>query len=260
MEAAAKHLTPVTLELGGKSPCIIDETSDLVVTSRRVAWGKFFNAGQTCVAPDYVLVQKNVQAAFLEQMKLRVEEFFGSDPEQSPDYARIINDRHFDRLSKYLETKKPFIGGKTARESRYFAPTLLTDARSTDAVMQEEIFGPILPVMPYDKLEEAIEFVNARPKPLAFYFFSKNSAQQRKILEEISFGGGCINDTLVHLMSPDLPFGGVGESGIGAYHGKHSYALFSHHKSVVKKPFFADVALRYPPYGNRLNWMKKLLG
>lgn len=260
MEAAAKHLTPVTLELGGKSPCIIDETSDLVVTSKRVAWGKFFNAGQTCVAPDYVLVHKNVQAKFLEEMKTRVEEFFSATPEESPDYARIINTRHFDRLTKHLDGKKPFLGGKTNREQRYFAPTILIDAKETDPVMQEEIFGPILPVLPYETLDEAVSFVNARPKPLAFYFFSKESSNKEKVLNEISFGGGCINDTLVHLMSPDLPFGGVGESGIGAYHGKHSYDLFSHRKSVVKKPFFADVALRYPPYGNRLSWMKKLLG
>lgn len=260
MEAAAKHLTPVTLELGGKSPCIIDETSDLGVTSKRVAWGKFFNAGQTCVAPDYVLVHKSVQQKFLDEMKSRVEEFFGPTPEESPDYARIINTKHFDRLSKYIDGKKPFVGGKTNRENRYFAPTILTDAKTSDAVMQEEIFGPILPVLPYETLDEAVKFVNARQKPLAFYFFSKESSNKEKVLNEISFGGGCINDTLVHLMSPDLPFGGVGESGIGAYHGKHSYDLFSHHKSVVKKPFFADVALRYPPYGNRLNWMKKLMG
>lgn len=260
MEAAAKHLTPVTLELGGKSPCIVDESSDLLVTTKRITWGKFFNAGQTCVAPDYVLVHKNIQQKFLQEMKSRVEEFFGPTPEESPDYARIINTKHFDRLSRYLDAKKPFIGGKTNREKRYFAPTILTDAKATDPVMQEEIFGPILPVLPYESLDEAVKFVNSRPKPLAFYFFSKESSNKEKVLSEISFGGGCINDTLVHLMSPDLPFGGVGESGIGAYHGKHSYALFSHHKSVVKKPFFADVALRYPPYGNRLKWMKKLLG
>jgi aldehyde dehydrogenase (NAD+) len=260
MEAAARHLTPITLELGGKSPCIVDESSDLKVTTKRVAWGKFFNAGQTCVAPDYVLVHKKIQQKFLEEMKLRVEEFFGPTPEESPDYARIINTKHFDRLSKYIDGKKPFLGGKTNREKRYFAPTILTDAKVADPVMQEEIFGPILPVLPYERLDEAVKFVNSRPKPLAFYFFSKESSNKEKVLSEISFGGGCINDTLVHLMSPDLPFGGVGESGIGAYHGKHSYDLFSHHKSVVKKPFFADVALRYPPYGNRLNWIKKLLG
>lgn len=259
MTAAAKHLTPVTLELGGKSPCIVHEDADLKITSRRVAWGKFFNAGQTCIAPDYVLVHSNVREAFLQEMKARMHEFFGEDPKKSSDFARIINGRHFDRLTSYLQGKRAFVGGEQDKATKYLAPTILTDATVDDKVMQEEIFGPILPVLEYRTLDEAIRFVNDRPKPLAFYFFSKNRDHQRRVLADVTFGGGCINDTLVHLTTPHLPFGGVGASGMGAYHGKYSFEIFSHRKSVMMKPFFGELPVRYPPYAGKLGLIRRIM-
>ncbi|MDX5420140.1 MAG: aldehyde dehydrogenase [Hymenobacteraceae bacterium] len=258
MKAAAEHLTPVTLELGGKSPAIVAEDADLGLTARRVAWGKFMNAGQTCVAPDYVLVQEQVKDEFIEQLRIAISQFYGADPEASPDFARIINDRHFQRLSTYLENGLVRIGGQTNPASRYIAPTVLDQITWSQPVMQEEIFGPILPILTYNKLEEAIEQVNTGERPLALYFFSSSKEQQDWVLKQAHFGGGCINDTMSHLANPNLPFGGVGESGIGSYHGQSSFDLFSNQKSVVRRGTWLDIPLRYPPYGDRLRLIRKV--
>ena len=255
--AAAKQLIPVTLELGGKSPCIVDQTADLKLAARRIVWGKFLNAGQTCVAPDYLLVQQNILPAFLQHLAQTITQFYGPEPERSPDYARIINQRHFTRLSNLLPEATIYAGGQTNAEKLYIAPTLLTDVTWEHPLMQEEIFGPLLPVLPFETLPDAIAQVNAHPKSLALYLFSRNKKAQATVLAQTSSGGACLNETVSHLANPHLPFGGVGASGQGNYHGKASFDAFSHHKSVLKKPFRPDLPLRYPPYQNKLNWMKK---
>ena len=259
MEAAAKHLTPVTLELGGKSPCIVDETCDLEVTAKRIVWGKFYNAGQTCVAPDYLLIQKNIKPLLIEKLVTHVKAFFGENPQKSPDLARIVNDRQFDRLVGLLDEGKVLIGGNSDKSDRFIAPTLIDAVSPNSKIMAEEVFGPILPILEYDQLSEAIAFVNAQPKPLALYHFSKNKQNQEKILQEISFGGGCFNDTIMHLGNPELPFGGVGNSGMGSYHGKASFDIFSHRKSVLKNSFRFDLKWRYPPYTMTLDSLKKFI-
>jgi acyl-CoA reductase-like NAD-dependent aldehyde dehydrogenase len=256
MMEAAKTLTPVTLELGGKSPCIVDSDTDWEVTAKRIVWGKFFNAGQTCVAPDYVLLPKGATEKFNARLESTIERFFSNNPESSPDYGRIVSQGHYERLKKYLSRGKIALGGICKDEERFIAPTVLTEVSWQDDVMKEEIFGPILPVIEYDSLDEAILKIQSRPKPLALYFFSKNEETTRKVLNRLSFGGGCINDTLVHLANPKLPFGGVGQSGMGRYHGKYSFDSFSHEKSVVKRSFWLDLALRYPPYLGSLKIMK----
>ena len=235
MTAAAKHLTPVTLELGGKSPCIIAADSDLALAARRVAWGKFLNAGQTCIAPDYVMVDETVAQKFVAEMKGAIEAFFGKDPKTSPDYPRIISHRHFDRVKGLITGGTAATGGESDRESRYIAPTLLTDVHRDADVMREEIFGPVLPVMTYDVLDEAISFITSRPKPLALYVFSGSSEIQNEVIERTSSGGACINDVVMHLAVPELPFGGVGTSGMGAYHGRTSFDTFSHARAVLTK-------------------------
>lgn len=260
MSAAAKQLTPVTLELGGKSPCIIDANTHLEHTVRRIVWGKFLNAGQTCVAPDYLLVDKTIKPELLQQIKQTIQEFYGNTPETSPDYARIINQHHFTRLAELLKTGKIIIGGETNSTELYIAPTVIDAITPEDAVMQEEIFGPILPVLEYNNLEEAIAFVNAKPKPLALYFFSNNKQHQQQILQETSSGGVCLNDTIVHMAFAGLPFGGVGNSGIGKYHGQASFDTFSHQKSVLNKSFWFDIKLRYAPYQGKLKFLKWLIG
>lgn len=259
MAAAAKHLTPVTLELGGKSPCIVDREGDLDGAARRLTWGKFLNAGQTCVAPDYVLVPRELRVELIERVQSYLSRFFGPDPFTSIDYARIVSERHFHRLLGLLAPDKIALGGRSDSSQLYLAPTVMADVSPDDKVMADEIFGPILPVLDYDTIDEAIAFVNARPKPLALYLFSSNAQTQRKVLEQTSFGGGCVNDTLVHLSNPRLPFGGVGESGMGAYHGKHSFDTFSHRKSVVRRSFLIDPMVRYPPYKNRLSLFRKMM-
>jgi aldehyde dehydrogenase (NAD+) len=259
MEAAAKHLTPVVLELGGKSPCIIDRDVNLDVAVRRIAWGKFFNAGQTCVAPDYVLVHETVKKPFLDKMAQVVREFYGDDPQKSPDYTRIVNARHHKRLSALLESGKAFIGGKTDADDRYIAPTVLTDVSPDSPVMREEIFGPILPVLTIASLDEAIRFVNDRDKPLALYVFSNDADRAQTVIDQTSSGGGCVNDCVMHLAPHELPFGGVGPSGMGAYHGKSSFDCFTHLKGVLHKPFMLDAPLRYPPYtDDKMKWVKRL--
>jgi aldehyde dehydrogenase (NAD+) len=257
--AAAKNMTPVTLELGGKSPCIVDQDAAIDISARRIVLGKYFNAGQTCIAPDYLLVQKSIKNELLERMIHHINEFFGEDPKQSPDYARIINESHFDRLEKYLLTGKVVAGGKTDPEQRYIAPTILDRISMDDELMSEEIFGPILPVLEYQSLNDAIDIIRQHPDPLALYLFTTNKSIQERILKEIRFGGGCINDTLVHFANPDLPFGGIGSSGIGAYHGIYSFEIFSHKKSIVSTPLWIDMKLRYQPYMNKLKWIKKIM-
>lgn len=260
MAAAAKHLTPVTLELGGKSPCIVDADIDLETASRRIAWGKFINAGQTCIAPDYVLVDQAIKPQFLEQLKARIHEFFGDNPADSPDFARIISDKHFHRLSNLLPYGEAVAGGTADATDRYIAPTVLDKPALDSPLMQEEIFGPILPVLEYDKLEDAIAFVNQRPKPLALYLFTRDQDKQQTVLQQTSSGGVCINDTIMQIAPYGLPFGGVGDSGMGAYHGKASFDTFSHYKSVLKRSFWLDIKLRYAPYGDKVKLVKKLFG
>ena len=259
MEAAAKHLTPVTLELGGKSPCIVDADCNLETTAKRIIWGKFYNAGQTCVAPDYLLVQKSIKPALMQKLVECIKTFFGDDPQQSPDFARIVNHGQFDRLVTLLDQGKILIGGQSDRSDRFIAPTLIDQVSTNSKVMSEEIFGPILPILEYDQISEAIAFVNSQPKPLALYLFSNDKRKQEKILQEVSFGGGCFNDTIMHLGNPELPFGGVGNSGMGSYHGKASFDIFSHRKSVLKNSFLFDLKWRYPPYTITLETLKKLI-
>ncbi len=263
MQAAAKQLTPVTLELGGKSPCIVDSNIDLKIAARRITWGKFFNAGQTCLAPDYLLVDKKIKDNLLNEIKKCLQEFYGENPAKSPDYARIINQKQFDRLVnylKYLKNGKIIIGGETTSEERYIAPTIIDSVSWEDAIMQEEIFGPILPVIEFTDIAEAINIINSQPKPLALYLFSQNQNLQKQVISETSFGGGCINHTIIHYAVPSIPFGGIGNSGIGSYHGKASFDTFSHYKSVLKKPFLLDVKVLYPPYEGKLSLLRRIFG
>jgi aldehyde dehydrogenase (NAD+) len=260
MTAAARHLTPLTLELGGKSPCLVDRSANLEVTARRIAWGKFFNAGQTCVAPDYVLVHRHAQEPFLEAMQKTVQAFYGGSPESSPDFGRIINTRHTRRLAGLLGSGKAVVGGTFDEEGRYVAPTVLRDVSPDSPVMHDEIFGPILPVLAVDDMERAIEFVNGRHKPLALYVFAEDAAVSQSVIDRTSSGGAVVNHTWMHLSVPELPFGGVGESGLGAYHGRHSFETFTHRKAVLEKPSSIDPAFVYPPYtGLKSKILKALL-
>ncbi len=260
MEAAAKHLTPVTLELGGKSPCIVETDIDLPTACKRIVWGKFMNAGQTCIAPDYLLVNRRIKADFLVGLERTITEFYGQNPINNPDYGRIINDKQFARLQGLLQEGEIIVGGQTDAGDRYIAPTVIDGVSLTSPIMQEEIFGPILPVLNYDKLDEAIALINQKPKPLALYLFSNDKQKQQQVLRETSSGGVCINDTITHLGVSELPFGGVGESGMGSYHGKASFDTFSHRKSVLEKSFRFDLDFRYPPYKNKLNFIKRFIG
>ncbi|MBM7655604.1 acyl-CoA reductase-like NAD-dependent aldehyde dehydrogenase [Neobacillus cucumis] len=252
MEAAAKHLTPVTLELGGKSPCIVHEDANLKLAAKRTAWGKFTNAGQTCIAPDYLYVHKRIKQEFLQQFKETTSELYGQEPLKNPDFTRIVSERHFNRLSSFLDDGKVLMGGKTDKERLTIEPTVLTDITWEDSIMQDEIFGPILPVLEYDNLTEVIEGIHRHPKPLALYIFTENNHIQEDVLTKVSFGGGCVNDTVYHFVSPYLPFGGVGTSGIGAYHGKGNFDTFSHQKSVLKQTTKFDIPFRYPNVKNGL--------
>lgn len=246
MEAAAKRLTPVTLELGGKSPIIVDETANLPLAARRIAFGKVLNAGQTCVAPDYLMIEKSVEAPFIEEYKKALASFF---PEgDMSGMVRIINDKHFERVCNILDNSgNVAIGGARDAETRFIEPAVLTGVPIDSPAMQQEIFGPVLPVLPYEKLDDCIDFIRSRPKPLALYIFSENKMNQEKVLNSCSFGGGCINDTVIHLASSHMSFGGVGESGMGSYHGKKSFDTFTHYRSVLKQGKL-DVKLRYFPY------------
>lgn len=259
MEAAAKHLTPVTLELGGKSPCIVDETADIALSARRIVWGKFLNCGQTCVAPDYVLVHKSVKDQLMEAMVRNIEALYGEEPLESKDYGKIINKKHFDRLAGLLEGETPYYYGGIDADACKIGPMLLDEADWDMKAMEEEIFGPILPIIAYDDLPDAKAKIEARPKPLALYYFTRDKKRADYMIKHVSFGGGCINDTVMHLVSDQMPFGGVGESGMGGYHGCHSFKTFSHEKSVLSKSTLVDVPLRYAPYGTDLSLFKLLM-
>ncbi|MCU5746187.1 aldehyde dehydrogenase [Staphylococcus sp. SQ8-PEA] len=257
-EAASKHLTPVTLELGGKSPVIVDETANLKVASERIAFGKFMNAGQTCVAPDYILVQEKVKSDFIKALKKTIREFYGVDPSQSPDYGRIVNQKHFNRLNHLLQVHKAEIdyGGETDTTDLYIAPTILDTITLGSKVMQEEIFGPILPILSYGELDEAFDIIKFKPKPLSLYLFSEDENVTDRVLNELSFGGGAINDTVMQLANPHLPFGGVGRSGIGAYHGKYSFETFSHTKPYIFKSTRLESGVLFPPYRGKFKYIK----
>lgn len=257
-QRAAKFLTPVTLELGGKSPCVIQDTKNLDLITKRIVWGKFMNAGQTCIAPDYILMPESYRDKVVDSFKKHVKAFYGEDPSKSKDYSRIISRRHYERLKGFLEQVKVHSGGNTNDESLYIEPTLV-ECQDSSPLLQEEIFGPILPIVFSESLDHSIEYIKNRPKPLALYSFSDSQSNHDKIVELTSSGGVCLNDTLLQITSDHLPFGGVGESGIGAYHGKFSFDTFSHQKSIMKRTFKFDVPLRYPPFPKKLNLIKFLL-
>jgi acyl-CoA reductase-like NAD-dependent aldehyde dehydrogenase len=259
MSAAAKNLTPVTLELGGKNPCIVDQDVNIDPAARRIVFGKFINAGQTCIAPDYLLVHQSQKANLLERIRKYLSRFYGEDPRKSPDFARIINRHHFNRLHRLMKNGDVIIGGQSDPQDLYIAPTVITNLSWDDPVMQDEIFGPILPVLEFEDLSDVVSSINSRPKPLALYIFSNKRENYQKVIDQVSFGSGCINDTVVQFANPHLPFGGVGNSGMGSYHGKASFDILSHKKSVLKKTFTFDPPLRCPPYKNKLSILKKIL-
>ena len=247
MSAAAKHLTPLTLELGGKSPAIIHSSADLKTAAERVCWGKFLNAGQTCIAPDYILVHDAVADSFLDELIKAILKFYGEDASKHPRYCRIINDRHFQRLTALIDSEKVVFGGRTIASDRYIEPTLLYPAGWDDPIMRDEIFGPILPIVPYSDLDDLIERINDRPKPLALYMFLRDKVVRRKLIRDISFGGGAVNNTIMHIVSHEMPFGGVGQSGMGRYHGRYSFEAFSHTKSILRSYNLTDsVEIAYP--------------
>lgn len=262
MEAAAKHLTPVTLELGGKSPCFIDRDCDLDIACRRITWGKYMNCGQTCIAPDYILCEASLQDQIVQKVKDTVKDFYGENVKDSPDYERIINLRHFKRIQSLLEGQKIAFGGETDEATCYIAPTILTDVDPNSKVMQEEIFGPILPIVPVKNVDEAINFINDREKPLALYVFSRDNKLIKRVIDETSSGGVTGNDVIMHFTVNSLPFGGVGASGMGAYHGKYSFDTFSHLRPCLLKGLKGEGAnkLRYPPNSeSKVSWAKFLL-
>ena len=248
MTKAAEHLTPVTLELGGKSPCIVEKTANLKLAAKRLVFGKFLNAGQTCVAPDYLLVQKEVKKEFLQYVLYWIKKMYGNDGEYGQDYPKIINEKHFERICHLIEGEEVLVGGKANPDTLQIAPTVLNHVKWDAPVMQEEIFGPVLPVLEFTKIEEAEQFVKERPKPLALYLFTQDKSIEKKITEGLSYGGGCVNDTIIHLATSYMGFGGVGESGMGNYHGKESFETFSHRKSMIKKYNWFDNPVRYVPY------------
>lgn len=248
MTKAAEHLTPVTLELGGKSPCIVEKTANLKLAAKRLVFGKFLNAGQTCVAPDYLLVQKEVKKEFLQYVLYWIKKMYGNDGEYGQDYPKIINEKHFERICHLIEGEEVLVGGKANPDTLQIAPTVLNHVKWSAPVMQEEIFGPVLPVLEFTKIEEAEQFVKERPKPLALYLFTQDKSVEKRITEGLSYGGGCVNDTIIHLATSYMGFGGVGESGMGNYHGKESFETFSHRKSMIKKYNWFDNPVRYVPY------------
>lgn len=258
-KAAAENLTPVTLELGGKSPCIVDETANLELSARRIVWGKIINAGQTCVAPDYILVHHKMKDVFVKFLIQEIEKALGINPEESPDYARIINLKNWQRQLSLLENQKIIYGGQSNKSSLYLAPTLLDEPKMDSQVMKEEIFGPLLPILSYESKSDIDKIISSFEKPLSLYLFSQNKSFIDTVLDKYSFGGGCVNDTVIHLVNNRLPFGGVGNSGMGAYHGKLSFDLFSHKKAIVKRGTWLDLPLRYAPYKDKLNTIRKIL-
>ena len=257
MEAAAKHLTPVILELGGKSPCIVDKGASIPLTAQRLAWGKTLNAGQTCIAPDYLLIHSSLQEEFIREFSAALERLHGKDPQLSRHFVRIVNDKSFERVSSYLADGEVVLGGKTDSGERYIAPTLLRNVSPSSPVMQEEIFGPILPMLTFERREEVINFINEREKPLALYYFG-DEEKGWKILRRTQSGGACINDTIMHIANENIPFGGVGNSGMGSYHGRLSFDAFSHRRAVVCTPTWIDLPFRYMPY-KFFSLVKKIL-
>lgn len=259
MQAAAKNLVPVTLELGGKSPVIVCEDADLDLAARRIVWGKFYNAGQTCVAPDYLYVHDHVAERLTEKIKSRILSQFGDRPSESRDFARIVNSRNTERLAKLINPDKVVLGGTVDIQSNYVEPTLMRDVSWDDKVMGEEIFGPILPILTYRDLDHLFAIIRSKPKPLAAYFFSRSREQQKAFIEQLSFGGGCLNDVVLHLSNPFLPFGGVGDSGMGRYHGEDSFKTFSHSKGVMVRYGAFDLSARYAPYSEKkLSLLRRL--
>lgn len=257
MQAAAQHLTPVILELGGKSPCIVDKNAHIDLAAKRIVWGKFMNAGQTCISPDYLLVHNSIKEELIQKIKTYIQEFYSSEPLNSHFYPRIINEKAMQRLVSLLDPSKIIFGGNYNMTEKFIEPTLMTDISQTDPIMQEEIFGPILPILGYDEINEAIKLVNENEKPLALYFFGNESTADY-VLSHTTSGGACINDTLMHIGNHNLPFGGVGNSGMGKYHGKSSFHAFSNQRSVVKTPTWIDLPFKYIPY-KHFNWIKKIL-
>lgn len=258
-KAAAENLTPITLELGGKNPCIIDETANLKLAAKRIVWGKFINAGQTCIAPDYILIQKNMKVNFISFLIEEIIKAYGKKMDKSPDFARIINTKNWLRLASMIEPEKVIFGGETNANELYISPTLIEEPALDSPVMKEEIFGPILPILIYETEADIENVISRYEKPLSFYVFSENKSFARKLIKTYSFGGGCINDTVVHFSNKRLPFGGVGHSGMGAYHGQLSFDIFSHHKAVVKKANWLDLPMRYAPYKDKLASIKRIL-
>jgi len=261
MEAAGRNLVPVTLELGGKSPCIIDESANLKLAAKRVAWGKLMNAGQTCIAPDYLYVHKNVMENFVSLLKAAIVDFFGEDIQGNKDFGRIVNEKHAKRLADIIEQdqKKIIYGGEYNITEKYISPTIFSNVTYTDASMQDELFGPLIPIMEYESLGTIIDEINSHPKPLALYIFSESRNVIDNLVKRVSFGGGCINDTISHVATTSLPFGGVGNSGIGSYHGKYSFDTFSHSKSILEKPTWFEHGLVFPPYKKKLKMIRRLL-
>ena len=257
-EAAARKLIPVTLELGGKSPVIVDDTANIKVASERISFGKFTNAGQTCVAPDYILVQRKVKNDLIKALKKTITEFYGENIEKSPDFGRIVNQKHFNRLNDLIQIHKDNVvfGGNSSKEDLYIEPTLLDNITNDNKIMKEEIFGPILPIITYDNFDEVLEIIQSKSKPLSLYLFSEDENMTHRVVEELSFGGGAINDTLMHLANPNLPFGGGGSSGIGQYHGKYSFDTFSHMKSYTFKSTRLESSLFFPPYKGKFKYIK----
>ena len=261
MEAASKNLTPVSLELGGKNPCIICKDADIDLAAKRITWSKFYNAGQTCVAPDYLLVQKDIKEKLLNKIKLFITEFYGKEPSESPDYPRIINAANVERLEGLMRSGNIISGGNTNVSENYVAPTLIDNVKPGDLIMQEEIFGPVLPVIEYDNIDEIFPLINNNPKPLSLYIFSKSRKLQKYIFNRTSSGNGAINDAIIQFSNPYLPYGGVGESGMGRYHGKSTFDTFSNFRAIMKKSNFPDIPLRYPPYTRwKTRVVKKFLG
>ena len=248
MRNAAEHLTPVTLELGGKSPCIVDQTADIKLAARRIVFGKYLNCGQTCVAPDYVYCHRSVKDRLIKEVQTQIQKQYGKEPLQNPDYGKIINEKHFDRILGLIDEKKIVQGGKADRKTLQIEPTVLDNVSFSDGVMQEEIFGPLMPVLTYDSLEEVIRTINSMPHPLALYFFTSDKSAAKEVTSRCGFGGGCINDTIIHLATTEMGFGGFGESGMGAYHGKTGFDTFTHYKSIVDKKTWLDLPMRYQPY------------
>ena len=248
MRRAAEHLTPVTLELGGKSPCIVEESANIKLAARRIVFGKYLNCGQTCVAPDYIYCDRKIKDQLLAEIKRQIKRQFRSEPLTNKNYGKIINEKHFDRITKLIDSSKVVFGGKCDRTTLKIEPTVMDHVTFDDAVMQEEIFGPILPILTYDSLDQAIHKINSMPHPLALYVFTSDKTAARKVTARCGFGGGCINDTIIHLATSEMGFGGFGESGMGSYHGKDGFRTFSHYKSIVDKKTWLDLPMRYQPY------------